>query len=86
MSKKLAVVAVGGNSLITDKKHPDVPHQWDAVRETVRHLADMIVNGWTLVVTHGNGPQGVEVPRRGVGSEEDSVHAGSGSASCGSFL
>ncbi|RMG99009.1 MAG: carbamate kinase [Chloroflexi bacterium] len=52
-----ALVAIGGNSLITDKNHPDVPHQWDAVRETCRHLADMIEAGWRLVVTHGNGPQ-----------------------------
>jgi carbamate kinase len=64
MDKKLAVVAVGGNSLITDKKHPDVPHQWDAVRETCRHLADMIEDGWTLVVTHGNGPQVGYILRR----------------------
>ncbi len=64
MSNKLAVVAVGGNSLITDKNHPDVPHQWDAVRETCRHLADMIEDGWTLVVTHGNGPQVGYILRR----------------------
>ena len=64
MSNKLAVVAVGGNSLITDKHHPDVPHQWDAVRETCRHLADMIEDGWTLVVTHGNGPQVGYILRR----------------------
>jgi carbamate kinase len=64
MSKKLAVVAVGGNSLITDKNNPDVPHQWDAVRETCRHLADMIEDGWTLVVTHGNGPQVGYILRR----------------------
>ncbi|MFQ5420674.1 MAG: carbamate kinase [Anaerolineae bacterium] len=57
MEKKLAVVAVGGNSLITDKHNPDVPHQWDAVRETCNHLVDMIMAGWRLVVTHGNGPQ-----------------------------
>ncbi|MCA9999529.1 MAG: carbamate kinase [Anaerolineales bacterium] len=64
MSNKLAVVAVGGNSLITDKNHPDVPHQWDAVRETCRHLADMVQDGWTLVVTHGNGPQVGYILRR----------------------
>lgn len=64
MSNKLAVVAVGGNSLITDKHHPDVPHQWDAVRETCRHLADMVEKGWTLVVTHGNGPQVGYILRR----------------------
>ncbi len=64
MSNKVAVVAVGGNSLITDKNNPDVPHQWDAVRETCRHLADMVENGWTLVVTHGNGPQVGYILRR----------------------
>lgn len=64
MSNKIAVVAVGGNSLITDKDNPDVPHQWDAVRETCRHLADMIEDGWTLVVTHGNGPQVGYILRR----------------------
>lgn len=64
MSNKIAVVAVGGNSLITNKHHPDVPHQWDAVRETCRHLVDMIENGWTLVVTHGNGPQVGYILRR----------------------
>jgi len=55
--KKTAVVAVGGNSLILDPKHEDVPSQWAAVRETCKHLADMIERGWNVVVTHGNGPQ-----------------------------
>jgi carbamate kinase len=54
---RTALVAIGGNSLITHKEQPDVPHQWDAVRETCRHLADMIEDGWRLVITHGNGPQ-----------------------------
>jgi carbamate kinase len=50
-------VAIGGNSLITDNKDPSVPKQWDAVRETTRNVADMVEAGWTVVVTHGNGPQ-----------------------------
>ena len=54
---KLVVVAIGGNSLIVDSSQPDVLHQWDAVRETCRHLADLIEDGWKLVITHGNGPQ-----------------------------
>jgi len=54
---RIAVVAIGGNSLITDNKHADVSHQWDAVRETARNIADMVEAGWTIVVTHGNGPQ-----------------------------
>ncbi|MBE2238183.1 MAG: carbamate kinase [Caldilineaceae bacterium] len=54
---RIAVVAIGGNSLIVDNKHPDVAHQWDAVRETTRNVADMVEAGWTTIVTHGNGPQ-----------------------------
>ncbi len=55
--KKIAVVAVGGNSLITDKTKTSMYDQMEAVKETCRHLADMVELGWTLVVTHGNGPQ-----------------------------
>jgi carbamate kinase len=61
---KTALVAIGGNSLITDTKQPDIPHQWDAVRETCRHLADMVEQGWNLVITHGNGPQVGFIMRR----------------------
>ncbi|MBK7894417.1 MAG: carbamate kinase [Candidatus Promineifilaceae bacterium] len=61
---RTALVAIGGNSLITDKNNPDIPHQWDAVRETCRHLADMVEAGWHLVVTHGNGPQVGYILRR----------------------
>ncbi|MDQ4078314.1 MAG: carbamate kinase, partial [Chloroflexota bacterium] len=56
-SHPIAVVAIGGNSLITDSKHREVRYQWDAVRETAKHVANMIESGWTVVVTHGNGPQ-----------------------------
>lgn len=61
---RLALVAIGGNSLITDPKNPDIPHQWDAVRETCRHLADMVEQGWRLVITHGNGTQVGYILRR----------------------
>jgi carbamate kinase len=53
----LAVVAIGGNSLIKDNNHLEVHHQWDAIRESVGHIARMIDLGWQTVVTHGNGPQ-----------------------------
>ena len=54
---RTAVVAIGGNSLILDNSKPDVPHQWEAVRETARNIADMVLAGWNVVLTHGNGPQ-----------------------------
>lgn len=55
--RKRAAVAIGGNSLIQDKNKPDIRYQWDAVRETCTHVAEMIEQGWDIVVTHGNGPQ-----------------------------
>ena len=54
---KTAVIAIGGNSLIPDKTHPEIEHQWDAVRETCTHIADLVEDGWNTIVTHGNGPQ-----------------------------
>ncbi len=55
--RRIAVIAIGGNSLIKDKQHVDVKYQWEAVRETCRHIVDMIQEGWDVVITHGNGPQ-----------------------------
>jgi len=55
--RRVAVVAVGGNSLITDAKHQTVPDQIRAARKTCVHIASMIEKGWDVVVTHGNGPQ-----------------------------
>ncbi len=54
---KLAVVAVGGNSLILDERHRSVPDQYSAAVETSKHIVDMIALGWQVVLTHGNGPQ-----------------------------
>ncbi len=59
MSKhgKVAVVAIGGNSLIKDKNHKTVPDQYAATHETCVHIAGMIQQGWTVAIGHGNGPQ-----------------------------
>lgn len=55
--RKLAVVAIGGNSLIRDKNHLKVEDQYQAITETTRHLVEIIECGYNIVVTHGNGPQ-----------------------------
>lgn len=54
---KLAVVAVGGNSLITDPQHQTVPDQYKAAKDTCAHVARLIEEGYNVVMTHGNGPQ-----------------------------
>ncbi|MDR1649282.1 MAG: carbamate kinase, partial [Synergistaceae bacterium] len=55
--KKLALIAIGGNSLIKDEAHKDVDSQYKAICETAVHIADIAENGYSVVVTHGNGPQ-----------------------------
>lgn len=53
----LAVIAIGGNSLITDPEHKTVQDQYEAAAETGHHIAALVIDGWTVAVTHGNGPQ-----------------------------
>ena len=56
-TNKLAVVAVGGNSLILDKDHESIPDQSREAAITVHHIVEMIATGWNVVITHGTGPQ-----------------------------
>ncbi|MDQ5848108.1 MAG: carbamate kinase, partial [Pseudomonadota bacterium] len=53
----LAVLAIGGNALIRDRKHESIPDQYDMVCGLAGEIAGMIEAGWNVVVTHGNGPQ-----------------------------
>jgi carbamate kinase len=55
--RKVAVVAIGGNSLIKDKQHQSVEDQYHAAKDTTEHIADMIEAGWDVAIGHGNGPQ-----------------------------
>jgi carbamate kinase len=75
MPNKLAVVAVGGNSLIRDDKHVTVEDQMAALRETVHHIADMIEAGWDLAIGHGNGPQvGFILRRSEIAAKVEGMH------------
>lgn len=51
------MVAVGGNALITDAEHITQADQAKAASESMDHVADMVAEGWRVMVTHGNGPQ-----------------------------
>jgi carbamate kinase len=53
----LVVIAIGGNSLITDPEHMSVLDQYRAAGETSHHIAPIVNEGYRVVVTHGNGPQ-----------------------------
>jgi carbamate kinase len=75
IDRKIAVVAIGGNSLIRDPKHVSVEDQEDALRETSRHLADMIASGWEVAIGHGNGPQvGFILRRSEIAARYEGMH------------
>ena len=63
-TRKTAVVAIGGNSLIRDKDHQTVEDQYQAAKETTGHIAEMIAAGWRVAIGHGNGPQVGYILRR----------------------
>jgi len=65
MRSHLAVLAIGGNSLIKDKNHIALSFQYERVKETAKYIAELIAEGIRLVITHGNGPQVGFIYRRG---------------------
>lgn len=75
VKRKVAVIAIGGNSLIKDKRHQTVEDQYQAAAETTRHIADMIEAGWDVVIGHGNGPQvGFILRRSEIAAKVEGMH------------
>ena len=75
MSKKIAVIAIGGNSLIKDAAHQSVEDQYEAARETCIHIADMIEAGYEVIIGHGNGPQvGFILRRSEIAAKAEGMH------------
>jgi carbamate kinase len=73
--RKLAVVAIGGNSLIKDKQHQTIEDQYLAAKETTFHIADMIEQGWDVAIGHGNGPQvGFILRRSEIAAKAEGMH------------
>ena len=54
---KLALVAIGGNSLLRAGEHGSIAEQRANAAMTAHYLVRLIEHGYRLVLTHGNGPQ-----------------------------
>ena len=54
---KKIVVALGGNALQEAGKPATAEAQLEVVEKTAEHIADIIGEGYEVVVAHGNGPQ-----------------------------
>jgi len=54
---KTALIAIGGNSLIRAGEKGTASEQFTNARRTAQALVQLIRDGYSLVITHGNGPQ-----------------------------
>ena len=74
-ARKVAVVAIGGNSLIKGTTHQSVEDQYAAAKETTLHIADMVEAGWEVAIGHGNGPQvGFILRRSEIAAKVEGMH------------
>jgi carbamate kinase len=51
------VLAIGGNAIINEGQKGTIAEQQKNINESCRPVLDLIKQGHTVVVTHGNGPQ-----------------------------
>ena len=56
MGKRI-VIALGGNALEKKSMPPTAESQLEIVRGTVAYIADVIGEGYEVIIAHGNGPQ-----------------------------
>ena len=69
--RRTALVAIGGNSLIRPGEPPTVAIERAHVAQTADALAQIIADGWQVVITHGNGPQvGAALRRSECGADD----------------
>ncbi len=55
--RPIAVVALGGHSLLPKDQRPTVARQFRQTQQAMAYLLCALGNGLDLVITHGNGPQ-----------------------------
>ena len=54
---RTAVIAVGGNALSPPGERSTISDQFRHSRESLGPIVDLVLDGWRVVVVHGNGPQ-----------------------------
>ncbi len=72
---KLALIAIGGNSIIKSGQRGSIKEQFDNIEETCRSIVQLVLRGFRVVVTHGNGPQvGAQLLRSELAAHQVYVH------------
>ncbi|NUO08556.1 MAG: carbamate kinase [Candidatus Brocadia sp.] len=57
MKKNVVVIALGGNALIGKGQAGTIAEQFENVRKSLDGIIHCLKQGFTVVITHGNGPQ-----------------------------
>ena len=57
MGKESIVIALGGNALEDGKCSPTSENQLKVIKETCKHIVEIIKEGYRVTLVHGNGPQ-----------------------------
>lgn len=57
MQKRICVVAIGGNAILTETDRGTINEQIENIRIVCVKIVDLIQQGYQVIITHGNGPQ-----------------------------
>lgn len=55
--KEKIVIAIGGNAIISEGQKGTVEEQYTNIGKMCPYIADLIEEGYRVILTHGNGPQ-----------------------------
>lgn len=74
--KKPVVIALGGNALLQRGQRGTFEEQYENVRRATKRVADLIEAGYSIAITHGNGPQvGATIIRHDAGARQAGIPA-----------
>jgi carbamate kinase len=73
LKQRTAVVALGGNALAPSGENATIYDQFRHTRQSLGPIVELTLEGWSVCVVHGNGPQvGDELVRNEAAREEAS--------------
>ncbi len=55
--KDTIVIALGGNAIIREGQKGTIKEQYENIEESCGYIADLVEDGYNIIITHGNGPQ-----------------------------
>ncbi len=74
--KKLALIAIGGNSIIKSGQRGTIGEQFENIEEMCRSIVQLVLRGYRVIITHGNGPQvGAQLLRSELAAHQVYTHS-----------